>query len=444
MLILAVFAVVLLAVLAVAITAAVRVELAASRAGLDRMQALFLAEAGLQQARAILLYEDQTVDTLQDSWGPGADSPLDLPHSLGDGYYQVRVYDACGRININQADPVTDLGEWQRTYQVLLSTLVRLTGDPELAAAVVGWRDEARASALGGDDAAYYASLPRPYLPRNGPFQTLGELLLVRGMTPELFFGADGASTPLSLAPPRAQPRGGQPGLQDLLTVESSSLNTDANGEARLDLNGFRNWGMDPEWERVLMGKLEQAFGVYADKIFAQLRDGFGVAGGQYTALGQLVTAANLAPEVIAAIVDWLCVDPSEEVSGKVNVNTAPLEVLAALPGSSAAVAEAIAARREHQPFASLGEVAEVLLAQADGRMVFAQMIDWLSTKSSSFIIEAMGRTNTGRGFRTVSALVRRQAGDVAIIRQVEEDWPLPAPEGEQLVVARREPLAFP
>ncbi len=33
--------------------------------------------------------------------------------------------------------------------------------------------------------------LDPPYAPRNGPMETIEELLLVRGVTPELLFGVD-------------------------------------------------------------------------------------------------------------------------------------------------------------------------------------------------------------------------------------------------------------
>ena len=125
-LILAVLAVVLLTTLAVAITAAVRVELLASRSALERTQALFLAEAGINRARAILLYEDVGVDSLQDPWGPDCEEPLWLPQELGAGSYQVRVIDASGRINVNRAN-----------HAILYS----LTGDPDIAAAIIDWRD---------------------------------------------------------------------------------------------------------------------------------------------------------------------------------------------------------------------------------------------------------------------------------------------------------------
>ena len=104
-LILAIFAVALLLVLSVGLSTAVRAELLSSRTSLERGQSLFLAEAGINQARAILLYEDSNVDSLQDPWGLEADQPLDRPQSIGEaGYCRVRVSDACGRIDINAAD----------------------------------------------------------------------------------------------------------------------------------------------------------------------------------------------------------------------------------------------------------------------------------------------------------------------------------------------------
>ena len=57
---------------------------------------------------------------------------------------------------------------------------------PEVAAAIVDWRDDDSTVTPGGAEAEYYASLQPPYLPRNAPFQTLRELLMVRGVSPEL------------------------------------------------------------------------------------------------------------------------------------------------------------------------------------------------------------------------------------------------------------------
>ncbi|UCC69411.1 MAG: general secretion pathway protein GspK [Armatimonadota bacterium] len=405
MLVLAVFAVVLLTLLAVGITAAVRVELLASRAGLDRMQSLFLAEAGAHEARAILLYDDVTSDSLFDTWGPLCDSPLDLPQRFGGGYYRVRVQDACGRIDINR---------------VGLAVLTQLTDDPEVAAAILDWRDSGNFPEAGGAEQEYYAALPQPYLPRNGPLQTLGELLLVRGVTPNLFFGDEQS-----------------PGLADLLTVESVSLNTGATGERRIGVNEFRNWS-ESKFRQSVMSKLGEVLTMYEAESIWSGYAALVAAGTEYTSLGQLATAAGLSYETIARAADLLTVESDLWVHGKVNVNTAPPEVLAALPGSSREVAEALVAQREERPFVSRSEVAELLLTQAGGPEVLLHMIDHLTTKSSSFIIESMGRTETGRAFRTVRVLVRRRPDSVPIVRQAEQDWPLPALEEERLVIARR------
>ena len=407
-LILAVFAVVLLAVLAVGITTAVRVELLASRAGLNRTQSLFLAEVGLSQARALLLYDDMTIDTLQDPWGPASELALDLPQEFGSGFYRVRVHDACGRIDINEAQHVT---------------LFRLTEDPGAAAAIRDWRDAGSLPGPDGAEQEYYASLPLPYPPRNGPFQTLGELLLVRGVTPPMFFG-----------------REGKPGLVDLFTVESISPNTDAKGNQRVGLNEFRNWG-EQAFRDSVMSKVGSVITMYdANEIFRGLTELVELGLDGYTSLAQLATAAGLDHGKIAQVIDYLSVDGGSEVRGKVNVNTASPEVLAVLPGGSAELAAAIVARRNSEPFASLGEVSGFLLDQPDGLAVFEQMIDHVTTKSSTFIIESMGWTPSGRGFRALRALVRRLPDTVFVVQQAEEDWPLPPPGSEQppVVMARR------
>ena len=408
-LILAVFAVVLLTVLAVGIAAAVRVELRASRASLDRTQALFLAEAGKNQARAILLYDDAGVDTLIDEWGPDAEEPLDLPHQIGDGFYRVRVYDACGRININEAD---------------YDTLVRLTGDPAAAASILDWRDEGEGVTPDGAEKEYYAGLPWPYVPRDGPFQTPGELLLVRGVTPEMYFGSVE-----------------RPGLADLITVDSESPNTNANGEPRIGLNTFSS--MDsPAFHDFVVGKIGSLFVMYGpDDIVTGLANLTKDGHPGYTSLAQLRSAAQLDFGTIARIIDYLTVDDSLVQRGKVNVNTAPAEVIALLPGSSEALAEAIVVKRAAQPFRSLGDVVTMLVDLPDGPAIFEQMIDHVETKSSSFVIESMGQTSTGRTHRTLSALVRRTPDAVYVIRQVERDQPLP-PLDEQaqqsVAIARR------
>jgi general secretion pathway protein K len=404
-LVLAVFAVALLLVLSVGLTTAVRAELLASHTNLTRSQSLFLAEAGISQARAILLYEDVNTDTLQDDWGPEADEPLDAPYPLSDGFYRVRVYDACGRLDVNDAD---------------FPTLVRLTGDAALAQAIVDWRGQSQ-------ETEYYRSLRVPYAPRKGAFQTLGELLLVRGMAPDVYFG-----TPA------------RPGLRDLLTVASASPNITAEGKPRVGLNEPSSME-EAELQSILRNYGGAITKEDLDKIVAGsalLRQ----QNAEYTSLAQLVSVARFYQvDDLARVIDYFTAEPPQKYSGsaaptsvygKVNANTAPVEVLAALPGSSAALADAIVKEREKQPFATLGPVVKLMYSNG-GDDTFEQMIGFLTTKSSCFVIDAMGYTETGHGFRRLQAFVYRDTrlfwgtytpAQVHILHQTEEDSPLPPP----------------
>jgi len=407
-LVLAVFAVVLLTVLAVGITAAVRVELMAARASTERMQGLYLAEAGINQARAVLVYDDQGLDTLLEAWGPEAEEPLDLPEEMAGGLYRVRVHDACGRIDINEAD---------------LETLARLTGDLNVAAAIIDWRDEGEAVTGEGAEADFYQSLPYPYLPRDAPFQSPGELLLVRGVTPEMFYGTKD-----------------RVGLADLITVESLSPNKTANGDMRVNLNEFGSWN-EPSFQQWVMLKLGSVINQY-DAGEKGIMGGLeelrkqGISG--YTSLAQLATAAHLDYDKIAQLIDLVTVESAAVLRGRVNANTAPQEVIAALPGSSVIIAQSMIERREQAPFLTLGEVVTFLVEQPNGPAVFEQMIDHVTTKSSSFLIESMGWAATGRSHRTLTALVRRQPDSVTVVRQAEQDWPMPPPAEAIALAARR------
>ncbi len=335
------------------------------------------------------------MDALQDVWGSKAQQPLDEPEAIGPGYLRVQVSDACGRVDINAADFVT---------------LSRLTGDADLAQAIMDWRGV-------GQEAEYYRNLPYPYMPRHGRFETTGELLLVKGMTPDVYYGSSG-----------------HPGLKDLTTVASTSLNTMADGQPRIGLNGLPGsdlWSVG--WAQGMVNKYGGALTVNDLHSIILARDL--LPNRRYTSLSQLAGAlGSYQPEDLARIVDYFSVTSSPTTSGKVNVNTAPVEVLAALPGSSTAFANAIAQERDTAPFTSLGAVAQIMLS-AGGPATFMQMIDSVTTKSSCFVIDSMGYTGAGRGFRRLCALVSRTKNQVTILYQREENVPLPPPE-QDIVVA--------
>jgi len=151
----------------------------------------------------------------------------------------------------------------------LLMALPNMTED--VADAILDWIDEDEEPREFGAELEYYGSLVPAYAPRNGPLQTVEELLLVRGVYPELLFGADAnrngmadpheislssggsmaggpAGTGTSAAGSLTASAGGSAdalstglpfdrGWSAQLTLHSSERNLNATGEPRIFLN---------------------------------------------------------------------------------------------------------------------------------------------------------------------------------------------------------------
>lgn len=90
-----------------------------------------------------------------------------------------------GKINLNALTA--------ENYQVL-SSLITLLGFEEdtaetIAASVVDWRDENHDvfDQPRGAENDYYAGLPQPLVCKNQPFDSVEELRMIKGMTPEIF-----------------------------------------------------------------------------------------------------------------------------------------------------------------------------------------------------------------------------------------------------------------
>ncbi|MBL8024690.1 MAG: general secretion pathway protein GspK [Elusimicrobia bacterium] len=66
-------------------------------------------------------------------------------------------------------------------------TLERLTGYRDVAASILDWRDSDSLVTAGGAETDFYETLAEPYPCRNGPLQSVPELLLLKGMTAELY-----------------------------------------------------------------------------------------------------------------------------------------------------------------------------------------------------------------------------------------------------------------
>ena len=156
-----------------------------------------IARSGFNGALAVL-YEDAlsgNVDTLHETWAhlgifSGYSTSL-----FDEGRFVIDITDHSGRIQINRL--VDDEGSYDDTQKDLLTRFLRSAEfdlDPEeeenIVDAIKDWIDPDSETTRFGAEDAYYQSLERAYPCKNAPFEFLEELLLVRGITRELFYGS--------------------------------------------------------------------------------------------------------------------------------------------------------------------------------------------------------------------------------------------------------------
>lgn len=167
----------------------------------DNIKLGCIARSGFNGALAALYVDGSsgTVDTLRDDWayiGQFSEASASL---FNDGYFLVDVVDLSGRIQINRL--VNEQGGYndaQRNLMLRLLNLPEFGLDAEKAEDIVDaikdWIDEDNEVTRFGAEDSYYLMLERPYRCKNAPLEFVEELLLVRGMTKELFYGTEESS----------------------------------------------------------------------------------------------------------------------------------------------------------------------------------------------------------------------------------------------------------
>lgn len=146
---------------------------------LETTRARAAAQAGVEQLRARLAARIARAAPGTDPW-LRVDSLVADTVALGDARYAVRARDAGAALNLNRATE----DDLRRLFVALRVD----AGDADrLAQAILDWRDPDDLHRGRGAERAAYLEAGAAVLPRNAPFQTLSELLAVRGMTPELY-----------------------------------------------------------------------------------------------------------------------------------------------------------------------------------------------------------------------------------------------------------------
>lgn len=429
-----------------------RAELDASQTNLRRVQAVALAKSGV--ARAVALIRDQR-RTGSTSWYRSPDAlravivvSSDTPREQGrfsvlaedpDDHAKPRfgVTDEAGLVNVNTAT------------KAMLMELPDMTD--EIAEAILDWVDEDMDTRAQGAEEGYYRSQSPAYRPSNAPLRSVEELLLVKGVTAELLLGEDtnrnGILDPNEDDGDQTLPGDNADGRLDagwcpLLTVWSSELNVDSEGNKRIDLNA-------KDVDR-LHSELERAFGGDTAKVVTAFRKGQGQVRTrvpppvdaekneqppkpdgdglyQHTGartfrnpvelLGMTITIkeknkadqvlrCSLAVEDLADVLDRLTVSDADVLVGLINVNTAPLAVLRTLPDLPDGTAEKIAARRAPVGTDPQRSVAWLVRDQVVTLDTFVKMCPYITGRSFQYRVQSVGYFDKGGPVCRLQAVV--------------------------------------
>jgi type II secretory pathway component PulK len=154
--------------------------------------------------------------------------------SAGGQAYRFGVVDESGKINLNALLDL-DGGKGDVGLQILMG-LPNMTED--VANSILDWLDPDDTPRDNGAEVDYYSTLSPPYKCKNGPLDSLEELLLVKGVTPQLLYGNDKNRN--GVLDKDEDDGSGQVdlGWQAYLTVYSREANVDPTGAARVYLNG--------------------------------------------------------------------------------------------------------------------------------------------------------------------------------------------------------------
>ena len=160
----------------------------------DGIKLGYIAKSGFNYVLAVLLDDDNSVDSFHDTWADSKSLSENSADLFGDDRFEVKVSvsDYSGRIQINKI-----VNDDKKTYndkqKDLLTRFLKSFGveDEEVSNirdAIKDWIDaDNDVTGFGGAENSYYQTLERPYSCKNAPVEFLEQLLLVKGISQEIF-----------------------------------------------------------------------------------------------------------------------------------------------------------------------------------------------------------------------------------------------------------------
>lgn len=249
--------IVMLSLAAYTFTALMQTEEEAARLMSRRVQSKYLVDSGVDFTRLFLSYDKDTIREKGGIWNNGnlqgvpvaADPNKEgvmgrftvISSSLDDmgvpEGFRYGLTDESTKLNLNIL-PYLDLVQ-ENAGRDLLMGLPNM--DESIADAIIDWLDPDDEQRDYGAESGYYSNMSPAYQCKNGPMDSLDELLLVRDITPQLLFGLDinrnGILDPDENDQATNLDSDMSLGWANYLTLYSKETNLTADGLPRININ---------------------------------------------------------------------------------------------------------------------------------------------------------------------------------------------------------------
>lgn len=443
-----------------------------------RLQARVSAESGVDYVRSMLMLDEISLDERGGLYNNQVElsgnlvvDDLDLRDrarfavispNLDSGYYSGIRYgleDESTKLNLNAVAEFE--AQTPGTGRDILLTLPGMTN--EIADAILDWIDADDDIREFGAESDHYSTLVPGYAPKNGPLDSIDELLLVSGVTPSLLYGVDSnrnynadSLEPDSQSLLDVDNTDGSlnSGWAAYLTVHSFESNTTEEGEDKIDLNqdnletlydelsealsadwatfivGFRQNG-----ESTATGNLLKASEIQRNQInfegesseISSVLDLVGVAT-QINVQGNpnKITLAPMLEEKsgnletdLPMLLDAVTVSSEETISGRININQASRTVLLTIPGMTEEAADQIIFNRFEDPIEADEDQAYTVWPLIKGVVdldVMKSLERYVCTGGAVYRAQVVGYFDAGGPYARIEVLIDATQSPPAVL----------------------------
>jgi general secretion pathway protein K len=174
----------------------------------DRITLSEMTSSAVNFAMAMLVKDKEvsTIDSVQEDWAdPEKIKVLLNDAAFDEGSLTLSISDELGRIQVNALVRYPDVQNFNQPQRSLMDRFLRLsfssnetTEDIDPATTILNsmkdWLDSGDDDAitgLSGAESDYYEDLDPPYRSKNGIITHLSELILIKGIIPEVYYGSE-------------------------------------------------------------------------------------------------------------------------------------------------------------------------------------------------------------------------------------------------------------